>query len=456
MARLITRADELLEVGAYALMARRLMRQEQVGFFGEPLAGLQIMGMLETRAVDHERIIVLSAMEGVLPPSEAGSSFIPWDVRRSFALPLPSDTEAVAAYSFHRLLQRASDVMLIHHEQDDASGPSRYIEQLRHGTDGRSRTSWSMHVVDVAHAPRTPGEQGIRRSAGVIAAFRQRMLRGLSPTVITDHINCPLDAWYRHVLGLYAAPAAGQRLEADRMGRAVHGVLQHIYAPFIGSVIDPQALRSAPGALEERLADELQRADPGLEVDAGQPLLQLRMAAEAIRTYLANDARRIGRQRTELIALEQKLLAPIVIELPEGPTAIPVLGVIDRIERRDGRIHIIDYKTGRAQGLSIDLHALPTTAIRREHRYGVQMMVYGWLLLDHMPEETSVATRIVPLQTPSILETVPLSKADLGMIDRAHLPAIKDFLRTAIQNMLDPATSIVHDPQSPFCRYCAS
>src|SRR6185436_19510182 len=111
-------------------------------------------------------------------------------------------------------------------------------------------------------------------------------------TSITDHVNCPLDFWYRHVLGLKAGPIAGERLGADKIGSAVHAVLQAVYAPFIDRPIDPQAIQRNPRELAEHLHAELQRSMPGNTITEGQPLLQLEMAAQALSRYLDRDAER--------------------------------------------------------------------------------------------------------------------------------------------------------------------
>lgn len=456
MAALLSDLDHPLDARAHALVQQRLMRSERIGFFGEPLGGLQVMGMLETRVVDHDRLIVLPAMEGAIPPADGDRSHIPFDVRRAFSLPMPQDAEAVAAYTLHRAIQRAGEVVFIHHAGDEAAEPSRYIAQLRAGLDARSRTTWTTRSLDVAHLPRETPAIGLNRTPAVLDRIRRRLLRGLSPTLLTDHLNCPLDCWYRHVLGLRVDEVRSGQLGADRIGSAVHAVLHGIYRPYIGGAIDPNGIRLEVDEIADRLRAELVREWPGPAIDAGQPMLQIHMAAEALRTYLANDARRLETDPScTLIALERSMRTELVLDLPDGPLTVPVVGTIDRVEQRGRQVVILDYKTGDPAGRVLDLDRLDAAELGRKQRQGIQLMIYGWLWRSADPAAPPVDVRIVPLRSPGTLEHTPLRSAEQGSITPRHMNAIERSIRSAIMDMLDPAKPLVHDPESTHCRFCA-
>lgn len=457
MATLLSVHEGPLDARGYALLQQRVMRSERIGFFGEPLGGLQVMGMLETRAVDHDRLIVLPAMEGALPPSEGDRSFIPFDVRRAFKLPMPHDAEAVAAYTLHRAIQRAMEVVLIHHAGDEAAEPSRYIGQLRAGLDARSRTTWATRTLDVAHLPREAPATGLNRTPAVLDRVRQRLLRGLSPTLLTDHLNCPLDCWYRHVLGLRASEAAGEELGADRIGSAVHSVLHQIYHPFLGRPINASLLLLPTDEIADRLRAQLLRAWPSLAINEGQPMLQIQMAAEALRVYLEKDAERVEKgSPVTLVALEQAVRSELAVDLPGDPLTVPIVGTIDRIELRDGRIHILDYKTGDTKGQILKLDELEVPSLTRERRHAIQLMIYGWLWHRSNPGLPSVDARLVALRSPSIFEHSPLRSGDGGAIMPSHLEVIADLIRSLVMSMLDPNQPLAHNEASEHCHFCAT
>ncbi|MFA5780947.1 MAG: hypothetical protein WC868_01610, partial [Bacteroidales bacterium] len=102
-------------------------------FYGEPLKGLQIMGMLETRALDFENIIILSVNEGILPSGRFQSTFIPYDIKKEMGLNTYKQKESIFAYHFYRLLQRAKNIHIIYNTQADDFGSgekSRFITQI--------------------------------------------------------------------------------------------------------------------------------------------------------------------------------------------------------------------------------------------------------------------------------------------------------------------------------------
>ncbi|MDQ3101682.1 MAG: hypothetical protein M3R08_09880, partial [Bacteroidota bacterium] len=148
-----------LDIRSYITLRTRCMREESIGFYGEPLSGAQIMGFLETRALDHDRVLILGGNDGVLPAAKAVQSWIPFEIRRAYQLPLQGDGEAITAYHFQRIMHLALEVRVIYDTSGDhgSAGPSRYVEQWRHEVIGNSNTTLHQHAVmapfPVRHAP---------------------------------------------------------------------------------------------------------------------------------------------------------------------------------------------------------------------------------------------------------------------------------------------------------------
>ena len=125
--------NHIQEIKTLRIIFNQLISNTTLPFWGEPLKGLQVMGMLETRTLDFENIILLSANEGMLPSGKSFNSFIPYDIRKEFNLPTYKDRDAVYAYHFYRLLQRASNIFLVYNTQNDDFGKgerSRFIYQI--------------------------------------------------------------------------------------------------------------------------------------------------------------------------------------------------------------------------------------------------------------------------------------------------------------------------------------
>jgi hypothetical protein len=124
---------EDIQTGTLLRLYQSMLTEHQVDFYGEPLEGLQVMGMLETRTLDFKRVIITSMNEGILPTGKSQNSFIPFDLKRGFGMPTYDEKDAIYAYHFYRLLQRAEEVWLIYDSDTQGVGlkeKSRFIFQV--------------------------------------------------------------------------------------------------------------------------------------------------------------------------------------------------------------------------------------------------------------------------------------------------------------------------------------
>lgn len=443
---------ERMNARSYGMVLMRCLRQERIDLHGEPLEGLQIMGLLETRAIDHDRLIILSAVEGIMPPSAASNSFIPFDVRNVAGLPLPHDGDAVSAYGFYRALQRARHVHLITCG-GDATEPSRYISQIERELVPGSRTSFARIEAQLPtekpHAPPTLLDKG----PAVMERIQARLARGLSPSAITAYLNCPLDHWFRYVLALRPHDGGDERLGDDLVGTAVHAALQEVFSPWCGRTGDPNALLAAIPEVPAIVRRSMAKAASGRSVNEGQPLLQAEMAASAIQRYLSYEARRWRENGAPVIlALEHSLSVPI--DMPGTRDPIPITGFLDRSERHGGDLFVVDYKTGAVHAGDTSIRDI--AEVPRNKPYAIQLLIYAWLALRRDPGQGTVRAGIVPLREPAGMDRAFLRIGAADRLERAHLPAVEDFLRSVIQDMLDPERPIAHEPRSRTCRFCAT
>jgi len=443
---------ERLNARSYGMVLMRCLRQERIDLRGEPLEGLQIMGLLETRAIDHDRLIILSAVEGALPPAAPSNSFIPFDVRRVFGLPMPHDGDAISAYGFYRALQRARHVQLITCG-GDATEASRYVAQIERELVPGSRTTFARIEAQLPTVkPYAPPIQ-VEKSPDVLDRIQARLARGLSPSAITAYLNCPLDHWFRHVLGIRPHYGADERLGDDLVGTVVHAVLQQVFSPLCGRSGDPDALLAAVPEVPALVRRSMGAAASGRSVNEGQPLLQAEMAASAIQRYLSYEARRWREHGAPVIlALEHALSVPI--EVPGMRTPIPITGFLDRSERRGGDLFVVDYKTGAVHAGDTSIRDIAD--VPRNKPYAIQLLIYAWLALRRDPGPGPARAGIVPLREPAGMDRSLLRIGAADRLERAQLPLVEDFLRAVIQDMLDPERPIAHEPRSRTCRFCAT
>lgn len=440
---------------AWVSFLSRILRGARIGLFGEPLSGIQVMGLLESRALDHDRVVLLGAQEGQLPSASADRSFVPFEIRRHYKLPLRDSTDAVQAYNFLRILQHATEVVLVYADDGTGQGPSRFIAQLMQELPGgagplphrnaRAPVSIAQHLPLVVPANAARREQLVRRCAS-----------GLSPTMLSSWLRCPLDHWFKYVLGLREPDPRTASIPANVLGDAVHEAMHERISPWRGKALTAEGLEQAaagfPATFREQLARKFGDAIP----DTGQPLLQANMAERAGVAFLLGEAR-LAREGRHImpVALETEYAAPLANTAIDVPVLIK--GRIDRVDVRDGVHTLLDLKTGRVDPEALRIKDI-TTDLRsggaRDRSQALQLLLYAWLYLNCEPSVPGVRAGLLPLQRTSGSEGIFLRLGERDHIVRDDLPLIGSALASIVQDMLDPEVPIKHNPESTYCTFC--
>lgn len=457
MARVQQRMDRLLQragitqpdLRAYRAIRERVLREERLAFIGEPLHGLQVMGLLETRTVDHERIIFIGVNEGTLPRTDAPASWIPYELRRHHGLPLPSDAEAVTAYNFQRAMQLAHDVewTLSTGDGREPGEPSRFIAQWQHEVIGHSRTELS--ILRVGQAANVRGLRPIRveKDEHVLQRLRALCERGLSPSAIGTWLRCPLDFYFRYVAGVRDREVVDGRLGSDVLGDAVHNTLQQLLTPFIGRDLRPEDLAEARTHVTRVLSDKLAEHLPRTALEHGHYRLRREMAAKALENYMDAEAVRCATSHTQLVAVELDVKAM----LSNGTL---LKGRCDRIDLRDGRMTVLDVKTGKVNDYDLRLPDLERESMRPDRRYALQLLIYLWAYLREHPEVEQASAGVIPLQRATQAAGEFLRIGNEEVIHQRQLPEIEALLVRLVNEMLDPDVPFMHDPKSGYCACC--
>lgn len=457
MARVQQRLDKGLErtgiplpdIRSYITLRARLLREENIGFYGEPLSGAQIMGFLETRALDHERVIVLGANDGTLPPTGSGQSWIPFEIRRAYNLPLKGDGEAITAYHFQRLMHLASEVHLIHDTsgENGSSGPSRYVEQWRHEVIGNSNTQLHRHSISVPFPVRHGPRIVVQKDEHVLARLKKMGERGFSPSALATWLTCPLDLYFKYILGVRSPEEVDEKLGGDVLGEAVHRVMELLFQPFVGRPIDAKELLASSASIEPLLIEHLSQTFPIASLRSGHFRLRIEMATKALDAYLTAEANRCGSNTTIPLHLEAEVSAVL-------PNAVVIRGRCDRIDERDGIPHILDVKTGSVKPDQVEFKGLTRDQIKPEKRFGLQLLMYSWAYMMQHPEVDRVRAGIIPLQKASQAAGVLLKISGEADLTRYMLPEITALLSGLIDELMDPAVPFSHLEDSLYCGCC--
>lgn len=344
----------------YSSLLRRSLQSVSVPFEGEPLAGVQVMGILETRALDFENVIFLSANDSNSPGNLSDQpSFIPYNLKAAYGLPTPEHHEGVYAYHFFRLLQRARRVDLVWSSTSDEKNtgePSRYIYQLDY--ESPHTVEKGELTVDVNLSP--PEPIVVEKNAAVMAELEEFLAeprRRLSPSLFFTYVECPLKFYFRGVARLETYDEVTEEVDNALFGSILHLAMEKLYRPLLG-VRDPrERIRAMIGGREAEDAvtaavSELYPREEGASPEdwGGNAILVHKTVADYIeRNILPFDA---SRGAFTIEKLEEWVTAEVDFTGAGGAVrAVRFHGKVDRLDRlADGTLRVVDYKTGSPRG----------------------------------------------------------------------------------------------------------
>lgn len=321
-------------------------------FYGEPLKGLQIMGMLETRNLDFENLIILSVNEGVLPAGKSHNSFIPFDIRTEFGLPTYKDKESIFAYHFYRLLQRAQNIHILYNTITNALNGgeiSRFLLQLRQELPQyRENFSIEEKNISLTIPPVVENKIEIPKTHEIVEELKKIADRGFSPTAFNAYIACPLRFYFQYVAKIREPEEVTETIDAATLGSAIHAVLQEIFENNKGEIITADFLKKALTRTEDLTIKAFHEQYSDGDINNGKNLLLLKVAIKLIRNYLNFETGNINNKDYSLVVndIEKDLSASFEIPGNNGPIQINIRGKADRIDMISGFHRIIDYKTG--------------------------------------------------------------------------------------------------------------
>lgn len=381
--------DIELKNEVYTSLLRRHLQTVRIPFAGEPLEGLQVMGILETRNLDFRNVILLSMTDDNFPGNRMGqSSFIPYTLRTAYELPTPEHHEGVYAYYFYRLVQRAERVWMLYcsHADEKSTGePSRYIRQLDYESPF---TVQKIEVgVDVNLVEPAPVE--VAKDAHVMASLHRfvdaESKATLSPTALYRYVACPLRFYFHSVAHLKAEEEVAEELDAPMFGTILHAAAQRLYGPlerrtFPGDELlrlrDTGTVRRA---VEEAISEHyLHDAQATEEAYSGNLMLVRNIVTRYLQQVMTYDAQH---DHFAVIGREMSVGYAFPFEVEGRCYALKLAGIADRIDSlEDGRLRVVDYKTGAAHLEFEGLQALFHGEAHQRQSNILQTMLYAMML----------------------------------------------------------------------------
>jgi len=366
---------------------KQIIDLAEVSFEGEPLSGLQIMGVLESRVLDFETVIVTSMNEGKFPAGKSQNSFIPYDVKRELGLPTFKEKDAIYTYHFYHLLQRAKNIFLIYNTESeglDAGEKSRFITQLEVEKQPLHELS---HEIYNAVLPTTAYEpMVIPKSEKVMQRLREIADKGFSPSALTSYIRNPIDFYFQKILRISEVEEVEENIALNTLGTIIHETLKALYDPFIGKFLSETDIKIAFEKLDGEVLKQFKLVYKEGEIKKGRNLLAFEVAKRNVSNFLKVELANIKNgDAIKIIALEERYERDLLHD--DLPFPVKIGGSVDRIEEHNGKIRIIDYKTGKVEAANVILKTWNglTTEIKNDKI--IQVLAYAFMYTPYVPEK---------------------------------------------------------------------
>ena len=434
----------------YMRILEQLLAGVSVPFNGEPLKGLQIMGPLETRALDFKNLVILSANEGIFPRRNVSSSFIPPELRRGFGLPSYEFQDAVWAYYFYRMISRAENVWMLYDSRTEGmkSGEeSRYIRQLEY--------HFRLPVERcIASSPVKAGSVAmeIEKTADDVRRIKDGVL---SATALQNYLMCPAKFYYQSVLGLSAETEVSESMDAAMIGKVYHGVMQRLYSG--RTTVGLDYLESLAGSMSEikSMVWDLMLEELHSPEVSGRNLVIGDVIVKYVLKTIERDKEQLearGSGEFEILGLEKRL------ECEFG--GFRFKGYIDRMDSfAPGEIRVVDYKTGKVHQEDMQItEADGTKAVDKlfgdgpfadKPKIALQLFIYDLLLEKN---GLSHGHRVIDsVYSTAQLFSGPPAQAEVG---KSFYDAMSEHLASLLDEISDISKPFSRTEDLSVCQYC--
>ncbi|WP_075589914.1 PD-(D/E)XK nuclease family protein [Labilibacter marinus] len=400
LADLIKKLKVEISPDTWIKLFKRAAELKSIPFSGEPLKGLQVMGILETRALDFENLIILNMNEGVFPQTGASNSLIPYSLRKAFMLPTIEHQDAIFAYYFYRLIHRAKKVQMLYNSsaQGMQTGEmSRFLFQLKYEYPA-DKLSFSTAVDNINISPsQSYFVDKDEKVMSVLNQYLQDGTRKLSPSALSTYFECPLRFYYKYVLKAAEPDEISEDIDPRIFGTLFHETVEEIYKPFVGKEVLPEDIKklrldknTINQALHKSFSNyfnhDLNQSD--FKDIQGKNILVFDIIKKYVQQFLQVEQKHAP---FYLKGLEKLVDANIIV----GDKTICLGGTIDRLDEKDNNIRVIDYKTGAGDEHFSKVEELFLQSKHKAKKAIFQTLLYSYILKQSKSDISSYYPGVV-------------------------------------------------------------
>lgn len=457
-----------MNIDTLVRLTKQLTAGITIPFVGEPLDGLQVMGVLETRGLDFDNLIITSFNEGVFPQKSSTNSFIPYNLRRGFGLPTTEHQDAITAYNFYRLIHRAKKIFFLYDSRTESGQTgevSRFMYQLyyHYGVNFQRKTV----SFDISFG--TPQSIQIEKTPAVMTKLqyflsKEENMPALSASSINSYIDCPLQFYLTKVEKVEQADEVKETIESDMFGTIFHAVMENLYSPYTDKMIqqsDFDDLLKNPLHIDKQISIAFSEKYFKKKNNIIVPLEGNNLLiATIIRKYII-QVLKLDKQYAPFRYLSSEERCNIRFPIFNNEKSVNIKGFIDRIDEKEGRLRILDYKTGSGSLEFKNLDEVFEHNNDKRPKFVLQTFLYGVLY-----KEKALGKQM----TPGIYYMRDVFKQ--GFNTELHYKPEKNInevvtnfetyeyefrehLINCLENIFNPEIPFVQTENVKVCQYCA-
>lgn len=468
MLNLVSSGELVVRTDTFKRLIHRLLASTNIPFHGEPAIGMQIMGVLETRNLDFKNLVIMSLNEGLLPKSGGDSSFVPYSLRKAFGMTTVEHQDALYAYYFYRLIQRAENITLLYNTSSDGLNrgeASRFLLQFM--------IEWPHPVtrkfLEAGQSPQGSYEISVAKSQEIInklhALFNAESGRALSPSALNAYLDCRLKFYYKYIARIKSPNEVNTDIDSVTFGSIFHYAVELIYKKMTqaGSLIRKEELEKLlqNDALIQNYVDLAFKKEffkiPAEERSEynGTQLINAKVIATYVKQLLRID---MLYTPFEMVAMEKEVSETLEIQTPKGRVGIKLGGKIDRIDRKEETLRIVDYKTGGTPKTAANIEELFTPS---DDRPGYIFQTFLYSAIMNRNQSYKVAPSLLYIHKASSDEYSPV--VEMGEPKKGKIPVdnfslvedeFRKQLKSLIEEIFDESTPFIQTEYGKRCEYC--
>lgn len=458
-----------IELSTYYRLVKKVMLSIRVPFEGEPILGLQVMGFLETRNLDFKNVIILSVNEGIIPSPSRIASFIPYSLRRGFGLPTSELNDAMYAYYFYRILQGAENVWLLYNSGVGGMSTgekSRLVHQLEYDVNFEVDVEIMEQSVDVIS-----NKTIVIKKDGLVwdkmqSFFQAENEKYISPSALSIYLQCPLRFYFKSVAKVREADEIDEVVDARLFGNIFHKAAERIYEGFY---------RENILVTEDELV-KLLKNETKIDVFLNNSFAEVFYGANTQRKFTIEGKNQIifdvikkylikmlkkdqGYAPFSIIGLEKNVAKRIDINIEDTACAVKIGGQIDRVDRSDKGLRIIDYKTGSDKLIFGELSEVFDPEKIKDTKAVFQTFLYSYLISDEFNSEKAILPMVYQVkQLFDDKNSFEISSKKHTAFQSGNFLDIKDevgdYLRQVLEELFNKEQPFVQTENSTVCEYC--